>query len=106
MKDLEDIEVTTIEGVEEIRIGFYEPGNETSYKAIAVPFHYDDDRHLNALGRISVGWLVINCNTRLAYLFRRRGLLHDDYIMEKLGGTKEDYPYFGDLVRRLIDREA
>lgn len=86
-----------------MRIGEYEPGNGMNYKAIAVKFPFHSN--FNALGRISTGWLVVNCNTGLAYLFQEKGFLVDDSIQEKLGGLNADYPYFGDLVRKLIFRE-
>lgn len=87
-----------------VRIGEYEPGNGTSYMAVAVPWEYSGS--MNALGGVEgCGWLVVNCLNRLAYLFRNGGQLADDYIQEKLGGTKRDYPYLGDLIRRLLGRE-
>lgn len=87
-----------------MRIGEYEPGNGTSYKAIAIKFPFDSS--FNALGSISLGgWLVVNCNTQLAYLFKEKGYLHDSYIQEKLGGLRGDYPWFGDLIRKLLGRE-
>jgi len=90
---------------EHILVGEYEPGNGTNYKAIAV--RWPSDASFNYLGSIySEGWLVVNCNTRLAYLFQEQGVLVDKYIRETLGGTEEDYPYFGDLVRKLISRES
>ena len=85
------------------RFAEYQPGNGTHYRAIAIPWH--GSVYCGALGRISEGWLVINCNTRLAYLFGKDGLLVDRYIQEKLGGMDGDYPYFGDLVRILTDRQ-
>jgi len=96
--------IRIIELNEHILVGEYEPGNGTNYKAIAV--RWLSDASFNHLGSIHTGgWLVISCNTCLAYLFQERGILVDWHIQEKLGGTKEDYPYFGDLVRKLISRE-
>lgn len=87
-----------------ILIGEYEPGNGTSYQAIAL--RWESAANFKTLGRIAPGgWLVVSCNTRLSHLFQAKGMLTDRYIREKLGGLKEDYPYFGDLVRRLIRRE-
>lgn len=57
---------------------------------------------LGALGRVSKGYLVINCNTRLCYLFPE-GFLADSYIKEKIGGSEEDYPHIGNLVREAIN---
>lgn len=86
-----------------ILIGECEPGNGINYKAIAVK--WTSGENFNVLGAIHApGWLVINCNTRLSHLFQSKGPLVDDYIKGKLGGKKEDYPYFGDLVRALISR--
>ena len=77
--------------------------NGTSYRAIAI--RWMSGQNFNAMGCIDPGgFLVINCNTRLAYLFQEKGLLVDSYIQEKLGGLSGDYPYFGDLVRELISR--
>jgi len=91
-------------GPDNILIGEYEPGNGTSYKAIAI--RWESEANFNELGEIRApGWLVINCNTRLSHLFQGKGTLVDSYIREKLGGRREDYPYFGDLVRRLMGRE-
>lgn len=87
-----------------IRVGEYNPENGTNYKAVAISWPSEED--FNALGSIDApGWLVINCNTKLSHLFRAKGLLTNSYIKEKLGGSKGDYPYFGDLVRKLIFRE-
>jgi len=86
------------------RIGEYEPGNGTNYKAILT--RWLSSWNVNALGKVTFGWLVVNCNTKLAYLFQEKGLLTDDFIQEKLGGSADDYPYFGDLIRRLTGRES
>ena len=87
-----------------VLIGEYEPGNGTSYKAIAM--RWQSAANFKMLGRIAPGgWLVINCNTRLSHLFQVSRMLTDRYIREKLGGLEGDYPYFGDLIRRLIGRE-
>jgi len=97
-------EIIVSELTRNIFIGKYEPGTGTSYKAIAV--RWASEANFNALGSIRVGgWLVVNCNTRLSYLFQGKGMLMDSYIQEKLGGLNADYPYFGDLVRRLVKRE-
>ena len=87
----------------DIRTAESEPGNGTNYKAVAV--RWNDSYDYNALGSIDEGWLVVNCNTTRSYLFRDKGILVDEYIQEKLGGGKGDYPYFGDLIRKLIGRE-
>jgi len=88
----------------EIRIGEMNAVG-TNYKAIAV--RWLSDANFNHLGTINPGgWLVVNCNNGLAYLFKEKGLLADGYIQEKIGGLPEDYPYFGDLVRKLISRES
>lgn len=86
-----------------MRIGEYEPGNGTSYKAIVVKFPFNSS--FNVMGRVSDGWLVVNCNTARSHLFQPEGLLMDRYIREKLGGGPSDYPAFGDLVRKLVYRE-
>lgn len=100
---MSDIQITKVSmGDELTRIGVYEPGNGTSYKVIAVPWHHAG--YMHALGRVSVGWLVINCNNGSAYLFQNGSLLVDDYIQEKLGGYKGDYPYLGDLIRKILER--
>ena len=43
-----------------MRIGEYEPGNGTSYKAIVVKFPFNSS--FNVMGRVSDGWLVVNCS--------------------------------------------
>jgi len=86
-----------------MRIGEYEPGNGKLYKAIVVKFPFN--LSFNMMGRVSNGWLVVNCNTAKSHLFQAEGLLMDKYIREKLGGSPSDYPYFGDLVRKLVYRE-
>jgi len=86
-----------------ILTGEYNPGNGTNYKAIAV--RWPSEANFNHLGTINPGgWLVVNCNNGLAYLFKEKGLLLDGYIQEKMGGLPSDYPYFGDLIRKLISR--
>lgn len=86
-----------------VRIGIYEPGNGTRYTAIAVPI--EPDTPLGALGYVEQGWLVVSGNTARAYLFQKSGYLLDYYIQENLGGHRGDYPYMGDLIRALIERE-
>jgi len=82
--------------------GHYEPGNGTSYRAIAV--RWRDAEYQQHLGTISDGWLVVSCNTGRAYLFQAHEPLADNYIREHLGGLPGDYPHFGNLIRRLINR--
>ena len=97
-------EIIITELTRDISIGKYEPGTGTSYKAIAV--RWESEANFNILGEIRAGgWLVVSCNTGLSYLFLGEGTLMDSYIREKLGGLSADYPYFGDLIRRLIGRE-
>jgi len=85
------------------KIGEYEPGNGTNYKAIAVPWNLG--KSMNSLGCVVDGWLVVSCMaSRKAYLFQADGPLVNRYIQEKLGGYEGDYPYFGNLIRRLIRR--
>ena len=85
-----------------LRLGHYEPGNGTSYRAIAVPWNIDE--YQQALGTVSDGWLVVSCNTARAYLFQRGGFLLDEYIAKHLGGGEGDYPHLGDVVRTLLAR--
>ena len=87
----------------DVLTGEYNPGNGTNYKAIAV--QWLSGANFNHLGAINPGgWLVVNYKNGLAYLFQEKGLLSDSYIQEKIGGLPSDYPYFGDLVRKLISR--
>ena len=90
----------------EAYIGEYEPGNGTRYTAIAIPWRATPDQVMGQLGFVSDGWLVVSGNSGRAYLFQRHGYLVDDHIQEHLGGYPGDYPYFGDLVRRLVNRNA
>lgn len=85
-----------------IRTGHYEPGNGTSYRAIAV--RWRNAEYQQALGLVEDGWLVVSCNTGQAHLFQREGALLDEYIQKHLGSGLGDYPHFGDLVRALIGR--
>ncbi len=87
-----------------VHTGHYEPGNATSYRAIAVPWH--NAEYQQFLGSVSDGWLVVSCNTGRAYLFQEKGILLDEYIQEHLGGYRSDYPHFGDLIRTLIGRSG
>ena len=84
-------------------IGEYEPGNGTRYTAVAARWQHDVV--MGVMGRVSDGWLVVSGNTGKAYLFQHKGMLTDEYIQEHLGGFSGDYPYFGDLIRKLVDRE-
>lgn len=88
----------------QIRIGEYEPGNGTRYTTVAIPWHDHESLIMGCLGTVSNGWLVVSGNTGKAYLFQREGFLLDTYIQEHLGGSFGDYPHFGDLVRKLVDR--
>lgn len=85
-------------------IGEYEPGNGTRYTAVAVPWQATPDQVMGRLGFVSDGWLVVSGNSGRAYLFQRHGFLADNHIQEHLGGYDGDYPFFGDLVRRLVNR--
>jgi len=93
----------TITQAGNFKVGEYEPGNGTNYKAMAA--EWSSNQYMKTLGRVTSGWLVVSCNTGSAYLFQEKGLLTDTFIREKLGGFSDDYPYFGDLIRRLIRRE-
>lgn len=91
------------EGDCKCRQGMYEPGNGTSYTAIAV--RLKGEVSLGILGMVEDGWLVVSGNTGKAYLFQAgRQPLMDIYIKQHLGGIDGDYPYMGDLIRKLIDR--
>ena len=87
-----------------VRIGEYEPGNGTRYTAVAVRWRFDVV--MGAMGYVDDGWLVVSGNSGKAYLFQHTGTLLDEYIQEHLGGFNGDYPYFGDLVRKLIGRNS
>ncbi len=88
-----------------VRLGHYEPGNGTSYRVIAVPGDFGEQQSLGYVE--GQGWVVISCmGNRRAYLFQEGDYLSDDYISEKLGGYDGDYPFFGDLVRAIIERES
>lgn len=87
-------------------VGEYEPGNGTRYTAVAMLWTDHALLTMGRMGCVSNGWLVASGLSGRAYLFQGRGLLTDDYIMEHLGGNPGDYPYFGDLIRRLTMREG
>lgn len=90
-------------GSREYRYGFYEPGNMTRYTAVAI--HMPGEVGLGILGVVTDGWLVVSGNTGKAYLFQGgKAPLLDDYVQQHLGGLDGDYPYMGDLVRKLTDR--
>lgn len=84
-------------------MGEYEPGNGTRYTAIAIPWK-GPSMAMGLLGEVTDGWLVTSGNSGRAALFQKYGKLVDKYIQQKLGGVDEDYPHFGDLIRRMIDR--
>ncbi len=84
-----------------VKVGEYEPGNSTNYKAIAVPWSLH--KSMNWLGTIREGWLIVSCMaSQRAYLFPYPAYLPDFLIQEHLGGSDGDYPHFGDLVRKLV----
>ncbi len=85
-------------------IGEYEPGNGIRYTAIASWWN-SPTILMGVLGQVDHGWLVTSGNTGRSYLFQMSGTLTDKYIQRKLGGVDEDYPYFGDLIRKLIHRD-
>ncbi len=85
------------------RIGEYEPGNGTRYTAVAVRWRFDG--LMGRMGCVEDGWLVVSGNSGKAYLFQHSGTLLDEYIQKHLGGFAGDYPFFGDLVRKLVERE-
>lgn len=86
------------------RFGEYEPGNGTRYTAMAI--RVVGKVSFGSLGSVTNGWLVVNGFNGKAYLFQASQVqpLADEYIQEKLGGLEGDYPYFGDLVRKLLGR--
>ena len=86
-----------------VYIGDYVPGNGTRYTAVAVRWQFFVS--LGVMGCVPDGWLVVSGNSGKAYLFQAKGPLMDEYIQEHLGGFAGDYPYFGDLIRKLVDRE-
>lgn len=99
---MEELSITNLQ--DNVYLGEWNPGNGTNYKVIAI--RWMSDKNFNCLGAIDpMGWLVVNCNNSFSHLFQGSGYLLDSYIREKLGGNSEDYPYFGDLVRKLINRE-
>ena len=87
-------------------IGEYEPGNGTRYTAVAIPWMGREDQVMGALGFVSDGWLVVSGNSGRAYLFQKDGYLVDAAVQEHLGGYPGDYPYFGDLIRSMIQRDG
>lgn len=87
-------------------IGEFEPGNGTRYTAIAVPWAAHSDLMMGALGALANGWLVTSGNTARSYLFQKEGALTDRYIQERLGGGPPDYPFFGDLIRQMLQRPS
>lgn len=93
-----------IHEVGDMRIGEYAPGNGTQYTAVAVPWAFDGP--MGTMGWVEDGWLVVAGNTTRAYLLQKRGHLVDHYIQGKFGLSEVDYPYFGDLIRKLVKREC
>ena len=87
-------------------IGEYEPGNGTRYTAVAIPWKARNDQVMGVMGFVSDGWLVVSGNSGRAYLFQKDGYLVDDAVQEHLGGYPGDYPYFGDLIRSMIQRDG
>ncbi|MEE9519418.1 MAG: hypothetical protein V3V93_04045 [bacterium] len=88
----------------EARKALYEPGNGTAYSAVAMRYRLGS---CGGLGSVDDGWVVVSGLTCKAYLFQKDGgPLVDEYIKEKFGGLDGDYPFFGDLVRTLVDRSG
>lgn len=86
-----------------IIIGHWEPGNGTSYKAIAVRWQIGG--YMQALGNVSNGWLVVNCLTGRAYLLQDKvGYLHPEYVEEKFGGRLADAEKMAELISAMLDR--
>lgn len=84
-----------------LKIGEYEPGNGIRYTAVATLWAAGPVS-MGVLGVVSDGWLVVSGNSGKAYLFQHGGYLIDSYIQENLGGSPDDFPYFGDLVRLMV----
>jgi hypothetical protein len=62
---------------------------------------------LQSLGSIDSGAVVINCATRLAYLFPADGtFLHPNYVKEKLGGNDLDARMAAELISKNLGRRG
>ena len=80
----------------------YEPGNGERYTIIAIPV----DQWIGAanLGSISSGWIIINANNRLSYMFQKTGYLTPKYIAEKFHVYEEDAEHLAFLICTVTGR--
>jgi len=98
------VTIPTIEVMDDgMRVGEYVPGNGIRYTAVAMPWVVE--KHMGALGHVEDGWLVVYGNKATAHLFQATGYLADRYIAEKLKVDERDFPWAGDLIRALVDRD-
>ena len=93
----------TIHHETDYRVGEWEPGNGTRYTAVAI--RWVTPILMNRMGYVEDGWLVVCGLTGKAHLLQARGYLADHYLAEHFGILPGDFPWAGDLIRALVDRE-
>ncbi len=84
------------------RVGEWEPGNGTRYTAVAIP--WTSPMLMGTMGFVEEGWLVVYGSGK-AYLLQPAGILTDQYLAKHFDIRPADFPWAGDLIRALVDRE-
>ncbi len=84
------------------RVGEWEPGNGTRYTAVAVP--WVTPIQMNNMGYVEEGWLVVYRGR--AHLLQPAGSLADRYLAEHFDIRPGDFPWAGDLIRALVERDT
>lgn len=84
------------------RVGEWEPGNGTRYTAVAIP--WSTPISMGHMGFVKEGWLVVYGSGK-AHLLQKVGYLADPYLAEHFGILPGDFPWAGDLIRALVDRD-
>lgn len=85
--------------------GKYEPGNGTSYQAIAV--RIKGTVSCGWLGTVTDGWLVVSGMASCrGYLVPRGGFLHPSWVAEHFDLHGEDAYMFTELLRVMLEGEV
>ncbi len=93
----------TIHHEEHYRVGEWNPGNGTRYTAVAIP--WTTAIQMNRMGYIETGWLVVYGSGN-AHLLQPAGHLADHYLAEHFDILPGDFPWAGDLIRALVERDT
>lgn len=105
-KDIDD-SITIIEEDPRTIAVEYQPGNGTRYTlTITTLSRFDSDEFLKCIGREGPTWLLVwlNGSTGKAMTFGR-GLLHYNYVRDKLECSISDAIVIAEIVGRLTKNE-